>query len=337
MRQKAHTWWTACLVVSHLWLGSSMVWAAQAADASDQGSVARGVAHYILGVHHDLLGDGEAAVREYAQSVRFDGRAFESHLRLGMSYARLGILAKAIDEFTAATRINPKDLQPHYLLALVYSSLHDVPKATREYEFLLKGLTADDPRNVELFTYLGQLYFAQGQDDKALAQFERVIALDPKNTGALYIVGSFYLDHNRRKEAVDLFKRCIAQDPMEDGCLNSLSYTYAEDGIELDEALSLVNRALEILPDHAAYLDTRGWVYYHKGMYSEALKELSRAADLVQDPTIEDHLGDVSLKLNNFEAAQKYWQQSLTLDSAQLSIRSKLEKLGKSWQTNTKP
>ena len=337
MRQKARTWWTAFLVVSHVWLGSSLVWAAQAADASVKESVALGVAHYILGVHYDLLGDEEGAVREYAQSVHFDGRSFSSHLRLGMGYAHKKIPAKAINELTFAARLNPKDLQPHYFLALLYSSLHDVPRATSEYELLLNGLSVKDPRNADLFVYLGKLYFAQGQEDKALTQFERVIALDPKNTGALYIVGSCYLDRHRRKEAVDLFKRCIAQDPMEDGCLNSLSYIYAEDGVELDEALSLVNRALEIQPDYAAYLDTRGWVYYRKGMYVEALKEISRAAELVEDPTIEEHLGDVSFKLNHFEAAQEYWKKSLTFDPDQLSIRSKLENLERSRPAHAKP
>ncbi|MBF0123527.1 MAG: tetratricopeptide repeat protein [Candidatus Omnitrophica bacterium] len=337
MRQKARAWLTACLVVGHSWFGLSMVWAAQAANASAKESVALGVAHYILGVRYDLLGEENAAIREYTQSVRFDGQVFSSHLRLGMSYARQGIVPRAIDELTLAARINPKELQPHYFLALIYSSLNDVPKAVSEYEFLLSGLTAEDPRNIEFFSYLGKLYFTQGKDDKALAQFERVIALDPKNTGALYIVGSCYLDRGRRKEAIDLFKRCIAQDPMEDGCLNSLSYTYAEDGVDLDEALSLVNRALEIHSDYAAYLDTRGWVYYRKGLYLEALKDLSRAADLVQDAAINDHLGDVSFKLNNIDAAKKYWQESLALDPDQLSIRSKLESVEKSLPVKTKP
>lgn len=335
MRQKARIWRTACLAVGCLWMGSFCGWASPADGGPSGDRLARSVTHYILGVRYDLLGDQASAVREYARAVHYDGSGFSPNLRLGMGYARLGLSAKAIDQLETASHIDPQDLQPHYFLALLYSSLQNIPRATQEYELLLKGLVADDPRNTDLFSYLGQLYYSQGQEDKAREQFERILDLDPKNTRALYIVASSYLDGGRRQEAADLLKRCIAQDPLDEGCLNSLSYTYAEDGIHLDEALDLVGRALEIRPEDPAFLDTRGWVYYQKEMYPEALKDLTRAADLLQDPTIFDHLGDVAFKLNNVDAARQYWQESLDLDPDQLGVRSKLESLSSPLKTPT--
>lgn len=297
---------------------------------------ARSVARYIMGVRHDLLGEQEFAVREYERSVKEDAGVFATRLKLGMSYARLRDYPAAVRELTAAAALDPQDLQAHYFLALIYTSLRDAAKAVGEYEIILKKLAADDPRNAELLVYLAQLYQSQGQTEKALAQYEKVVALDPTNTGAMAIVASYYLDRNRRPEAIDLFKRCIAQDPLDEGCLNSLSYTYAEDGVNLDEAIVLVRRALEIRPDNYAYIDTLGWVYYQKGMYFEALKELSRAIELDKDPVIFDHLGDASLKMKNAEAARSYWKQSLELDPDQLTVRAKLHDLEKTLPVNPK-
>jgi tetratricopeptide (TPR) repeat protein len=92
---------------------------------------------------------------------------------------------------------------------------------------------------------------------------------------------------------------------MDDACLNSLSYIYAEDNVNIDEAYRLVQNALKIEPENAAYLDTLGWVLYRKGLYNESLKELGRAEALIVDPTIYSHIAEVYLKLNQPDMAKK--------------------------------
>jgi Tfp pilus assembly protein PilF len=238
--------------------------------------------------------------------------------------AHEGNYPAAMRELTKAVNIDPADLQAHYYLALVYSSLHDFVKAAEQYEVILKKLSLEDPKNAELFSYLGQLYFTQGREDKAVEQFEKVLKIDPKNTGAMLTVALYYLDHDRRKEAVQLLERCTAQDPMDDSCLNSLSYIYAEDNVNIDEALRLVQSALKIDPENAAYLDTLGWVYYRKGLYQESLKELGRAEALLVDPEIYSHIAEVYLKLDQPDMAKKYWNLSLQADPNQPGIKSKL-------------
>ena len=75
--------------------------------------------------------------------------------------------------------------------------------------------------------------------------------------------------------------------------LNYLGYTWAEQGIRLDEAESLILRALEISPNDGYYIDSLGWVYYQRGEYEEAIEQLERAMDLASDDaTIAEHLGD---------------------------------------------
>ncbi|MCK5179434.1 MAG: hypothetical protein KAR32_07875, partial [Candidatus Omnitrophica bacterium] len=106
--------------------------------------------------------------------------------------------------------------------------------------------------------------------------------------------------------------------------LNTLGYFYAENNILLDEAKSLVERALVISPDNGGYLDSLGWVYYKKGMYEKALEILTKADKYLKDPVIYDHIGDVHHKMNHIEDAVKYWELSLELLPKQEEIITKI-------------
>jgi tetratricopeptide (TPR) repeat protein len=75
---------------------------------------------------------------------------------------------------------------------------------------------------------------------------------------------------------------------------------FAEDGVNLDEALGLIEKALELDPGNGAYLDSLGWVYFKKGMLKESLEELEKAIKLEQnDPTVREHLETVRKKLRH--------------------------------------
>ena len=75
----------------------------------------------------------------------------------------------------------------------------------------------------------------------------------------------------RRARARDL----IARDPMDANALNSLGYMLAERRERLDEAVTLVQRALKIEPGNPSYLDSLGWAYFQQGRLDLA----DRAAD----------------------------------------------------------
>ncbi|MBF0619086.1 MAG: tetratricopeptide repeat protein [Candidatus Omnitrophica bacterium] len=291
----------------------------------EQSSTSLGIAHYIMGMNDEMNDAPDKALLEYARAVQYDGSAFLPHLRLGMSYLHASSARAAREEFTAAIKIRPDDMQAHYYLALAYSALQDVDKAASEFELILKNASASDPKNAELYLYLGQMYVSQDKMDQAVLQFEKLLQVQPQNTDIMYVVASRYLEVNRRDDAKALFLKCIDADPVHSGCLNALAYTYAEDNTKMDDALRFVTLALKAEPDNGAYLDTLGWVYYRKGMYVDALKELNKANVLIDDPVLFDHLGEVYMKLGNPDMAKKYWHKSLELDGEQPVLKGKLQ------------
>jgi tetratricopeptide (TPR) repeat protein len=126
---------------------------------------------------------------------------------------------------------------------------------------------------------------------------------------------------------VRYLKKVIEINPKHADALNYLGYSYADKGINLEEAHSLITRALELKPDNGYIMDSLGWVYFKSGKYDEALKHLLRAAELVKDdPAVLEHIGDV-YKLMGFKGkAKEYWGKAVEFHEKEEGIKERIEK-----------
>jgi tetratricopeptide (TPR) repeat protein len=83
-------------------------------------------------------------------------------------------------------------------------------------------------------------------------------------------------------------------------------------GQRLDEAESLVQRALKEEPFNGGYLDSLGWIYFKQNKLADAEATLRKAVEREsRDATIHSHLGDVYAKLGRTEQASAEWEKSL--------------------------
>ncbi|MFT5387468.1 MAG: tetratricopeptide (TPR) repeat protein [Lysobacterales bacterium] len=308
---------------------SVMLFHSAQADAfafQDRVATAKSLAHYAMGQVYDLVGDAKRATLEYKVASQFDPSSYLIRLRLGVDYARLNMLTEAIEELKLVAVYNTEELQSHYLLALIFTSMKDYDKAAKEYEYILKTFSDNDPKNIEIYGYLGQLYYSQRKYSQAIKQFKKIYELEPENTDVMYLLGSLYVEMNEVQRALNVLNKSIRIDPNHDGSLNTLAYIYAEEESELDLALEYSKLAIKLAPESGAYLDTLGWVYYKRAEYEEARDTLLKADSILKDAVIHDHLGDVYLKLNQLEEAIKYWEKSLELQPDQEKIAHKLNK-----------
>ncbi|MDH3403836.1 MAG: tetratricopeptide repeat protein [Acidobacteriota bacterium] len=159
---------------------------------------------------------------------------------------------------------------------------------------------------------------------------ERVLAADDSELQALFWLGAAYERTGREAEAAIQFRRFLERQPDSPPVLNYLGYMWAESGTNLEEALSLVERAVALDPDNGAYIDSLGWTHYRLGNYEEARIHLERAADLVQeDAVVLEHLADVYVVLGRARDAADLYRRALGLggDNA-AEIEDKLRELG---------
>jgi tetratricopeptide (TPR) repeat protein len=103
-------------------------------------------------------------------------------------------------------------------------------------------------------------------------------------------------------------KKALELNPDEPLVLNNLGYSWIDRNIHIDEALRMIQRAVEKQPNNGDFADSLGWAYYRTGHYNKAVKNLERAVRLKPDEsTINDHLGDVYAKLGRISEARIQW------------------------------
>jgi tetratricopeptide (TPR) repeat protein len=108
--------------------------------------------------------------------------------------------------------------------------------------------------------------------------------------------------------------------------INYLGYSYADKGVNLDEALKLIEKAVGLDPDSGYIRDSLGWVYFKMGMYEMALKEIKKALETeIDDPVINEHLGDIYMKLGNEEDAIDAWERSLENHEKAEGLKDRVE------------
>jgi tetratricopeptide (TPR) repeat protein len=147
---------------------------------------------------------------------------------------------------------------------------------------LLDRALAWDADNPSLYLKRAQWRKADGQYDLALADVQRADALRPDDPRILSARSELLQLLGKHAEAIEIWRAIdrlslAGGTPPRETALNGLAYAQAVGNLELEEGLERVNKALDIEPDNAALLDTRGFLLYRLGKYDEALRDMEAA------------------------------------------------------------
>jgi len=84
-------------------------------------------------------------------------------------------------------------------------------------------------------------------------------------------------------------------------------------------------------PRNGAYLDSLGWVYFRLGKLEKAQTYLAEAKQREpDDPTIEEHLGDLSERQGDVAKAIAHWERALELKHEEPEkVRQKLARFAR--------
>lgn len=118
-----------------------------------------------------------------------------------------------------------------------------------------------------------------------------------------------------RMQRIDLMERelrkLIRIKPDFAQAYNALGYTLADRNEKLEEARSLIEKALALSPNDHYILDSMGWVHYRMGKLEKAVDYLRRAYTAQTDPEIAAHLGEVLWQQGKHEEAKRTWERAL--------------------------
>jgi tetratricopeptide (TPR) repeat protein len=164
--------------------------------------------------------------------------------------------------------------------------------------------------------------------DAAVRISREAAAKNPESRDALFRLGSSLERAGDAAESEKVFLQLLALKPNDAATLNYLGYMWADQGVKLERAKEMLEKAVAREPRNAAYLDSLGWAYFRLGQMPEAEKNLREAYRREPaDPTIEEHIGDLEAREGNVEGAIRHWEKALDLKHEEPDrVREKLRR-----------
>ena len=108
--------------------------------------------------------------------------------------------------------------------------------------------------------------------------------------------------------------------------LNYLAYSWLEREYKIDIALGMLEKAYAARSNDPYIIDSIGWAYFLVNQYEKAENFLKRAVELMpQDPTVNDHYGDILWKLDRKIQARYFWLSVLNLEEAEDEMKKNIQ------------
>ena len=222
--------------------------------------------------------------------------------------------ALALTAYDAVPASNPWALNAKTGRALNLRQNNDLEGAVAT----LRAAIEIKPDSITLWQTLGDVLRQNGELDAAKAAYTSAINLLPapdiRAAWRLYYARAVVEHRADDWPAAEAdFRQALALNPDQPDALNYLGYSLVDRGEKLDEALGMIETAVEAKPDSGAIADSLGWVYYRLGRFEDAEIAMETAVKLLPvDPILSDHFGDVLWMVDRKREARFQWRRALS-------------------------
>lgn len=254
------------------------------------------------------LNDLPGAEAELRQSLGKDGKGQDA-----VAYF-LGQLNEAKEDDAQALTYYRKVTAGEYLYAAQLRVVYLLNKQGHldEAREVLRQIKATiDPQRSQLVIIEAQLLREVKRFDEAYRVLKQGLQKLPDDSELLYQAAMLADKLAHYEESEKLLHRLIKIKPDDAQAYNALGYGFLERNVRIAEAVTLVEKALQLSPGDHAIMDSVGWGYYRAGHLNRSVAMLRKAYAGNPDPEIAAHLGEVLWMRGDKEEAAKLWQDSL--------------------------
>ncbi len=181
------------------------------------------------------------------------------------------------------THIDPKSdklEESVYLQTRIHQKLGNIDQAIN---LLKKHIESEATRSPLFYALLSSLYQTKGENLAALTLMKTAVSVYPVNHQLLFEYALVLDKNGMTDQALIMMERVLELQPDHAEALNYIGYTWADKNIHLKKALEYILRATKLKPDNGFIIDSLGWVYYRLGDFQQARKELEHSLELVPD------------------------------------------------------
>jgi tetratricopeptide (TPR) repeat protein len=258
------------------------------------------------------LGDGQKAREEIDGILQMAPNNPDARYQAGFLAWQQKDYKHAQEDFAQLSKSNPKDSRGLLGMVETMSADNHMPEAIK----LMEDAVAKDPSRRDLVLGLANLYVRDMRYDAAISRYQDLLKSDPKSAdlllrlaetqrrkgdvnGAidtfrrasqvapsdarpLLQLGLLLDGTGRRDQAQPIYEQVLKLQPDHPIALNNLAFIKAEGGQNLDEALTMAQRARQGMPNSPDIMDTLGWIYLKKNLSDDAIRTFKEL--IVADP-----------------------------------------------------
>jgi len=279
-------------------------------------SAKKGAADAIYGVSTLVLAQGSGdiamALSNMALNLRPDFPA--------ATLVRAGALEQGgrLDEANAIYAKIPVDNPLVWTTRLRMAGNLDRLDRTDEAVALLRTMAKNHPGRTRPLIDLGEILRRHNRFTDSIEAYNQVLdiipEIRPEHWVIFYSRGISFEQTDQWPKAEADFLKALELEPEQPLVLNYLGYSWIDQGQNLDRALDMIRKAVELRPRDGYIVDSLGWGLYRIGDFKGAVKSLERATMLLPaDPLVNDHLGDALWRVGRVREARFQWQRALDL------------------------
>ena len=199
--------------------------------------------------------------------------------------------------------------------------------------FSLHDLFNEDRTSLNAMYYRGNYFlYGLGDPNKAITEFEKILAKDPDFILAHYDLAVAYRDLGMAEKAIAQYEKTIELSPDFPEALSNLGGYYFRKG-KLDEAVKIFKKAVQVYPNFIQALSNLGAALNKQGHAEEAIPLLKKALSLDPEFAIANfNLGNALFALNRLNEAMEVFELSQKQGVDFLSMHWKLYEIHKKSQ-----
>ena len=245
-----------CRIGPLLWLGLVPLWAFAPAAAKEGYNVW-----------------AKEKIRFIYNKVQRNPYNSELRVMLANAYYRDGRYYDAQLELEEAVRLSPRYAEAHCNLAVALQAQAKLEAASRSYRSALDI----DSTIVEALSGLGTLLCRLERHAEGLKYLEHVLQSEPDRSGTRYNLAVAYHKVGDFRQAIHHLETLLQHDAIYPGASIALARAYYSQGLitlqakQADEALDLLEKALERKSDDADFFFAKGLAHFEKGDYPQAV------------------------------------------------------------------
>ena len=199
--------------------------------------------------------------------------------------------------------------------------------------YLNRGLETF-PLDVRLNFTKANIMRGDNKYDEAIHHYDVALRHEDNDTLRSFLLGNIGDVHHLRKDMKSCYKAydaALALNSRNESVLNNYSYFLSLDGKNLKKALEMITLANEISENNPTFLDTKAWVLYKLGNYTEAKKVMQKALSLNRNNSYEYplHYGHILYALGEEFMAKTYWRKALEACTNQEEVNEVQESIAK--------